>query len=52
MKGLVGMKLCLDCDEVYFVYYEDGETDDKECPRCTEIFIEFTPEDLTEDYEM
>ena len=50
MRTVLKVKVCEVCDEEFIIYYEQGETDEKECPKCDDEVVKFVPdEDLTFD---
>ena len=45
MSEIILVKICEECNEEYLIYPEHGESEDKECPNCAEVQIEFIPDD-------
>ena len=43
MPTILKVKVCDICDEEFLVNYEEGDTDEKECPSCEPV--EFIPDD-------
>ncbi len=50
MPTILKVKVCDECDEEYIINFEEGDTEEKECPSCADEVVKFTPdEDLTFD---